>query len=237
MLGEGAGRCPARCGGAPRPHRRFEAAGRPSGARRSRAACCQAPRPAVIVVDTNVIAYLFIDGAKTEQARAALLKDPEWAAPILWRSEFLSVLAGYVRQGALSTGDALALAEEAWALMDGAECVVDPERVLGLVARSSTRRMTASSWRWPRSWGCRSSPPIGRYWRRSPWSRWRWTSSEGAAALSATAPRPPGRSDAGKRRPRWRSLRWSGGRRSAPGRTLARLPAPRRRRSGPRRSA
>lgn len=91
----------------------------------------------MIVVDTNVIAYLLIDGATTEQARSAFLKDPEWAAPVLWRSEFLSVLSGYLRQGALATSDALALAREAWSLMEGAECAADPERVLGLVARSS----------------------------------------------------------------------------------------------------
>lgn len=91
----------------------------------------------MIVVDTNVVAYLLIGGERTSQARAAFLKDPEWAAPILWRSEFLSVLAGYVRQRALSTSDALALVQEACSLMEGAECAADPERVLGLVARSS----------------------------------------------------------------------------------------------------
>lgn len=91
----------------------------------------------MIVVDTNVIAYLLIGGEKTAQARAAFLRDPEWAAPVLWRSEFLSVLAGYLRQESLSLRDAVALAAEAGSLMEGAECVVDPERVLGLVTGSS----------------------------------------------------------------------------------------------------
>jgi len=37
----------------------------------------------VIVVDTNVIAYLLLGGEKTPQARAVLQKDPAWTAPSL----------------------------------------------------------------------------------------------------------------------------------------------------------
>lgn len=91
----------------------------------------------MIVVDTNVIAYLIVGGAKTARARAAFLRDPDWVAPVLWRSEFRNVLAGYLRQGALSRADALALAAEAESVMEGTECVVESERVLGLVSGSS----------------------------------------------------------------------------------------------------
>jgi predicted nucleic acid-binding protein len=37
----------------------------------------------VIVVDTNVIAYLFLPGEQTAAARRTLQRDPRWAAPLL----------------------------------------------------------------------------------------------------------------------------------------------------------
>lgn len=37
----------------------------------------------MIVVDTNVVAYLLLAGPQTEKAEALLLHDPDWAAPVL----------------------------------------------------------------------------------------------------------------------------------------------------------
>jgi predicted nucleic acid-binding protein len=90
----------------------------------------------MIVVDTNVIAYLFLPGANTEKARSAFLKDPEWAAPLLWRSEFRNVLALYLRKKQLSQAEALGLATEAEKLMHGREYQVSSHSVLGLAAVS-----------------------------------------------------------------------------------------------------
>ncbi len=47
----------------------------------------------MIVVDVNVIAYLLIEGDKTEVAQKIYLKDPLWAVPALWQHEFLNILA------------------------------------------------------------------------------------------------------------------------------------------------
>lgn len=63
----------------------------------------------MIVVDTNVVAYLLIQGEQTEAARAALALDAEWAAPMLWRSELCNVLALYVRQRHLTLAAAAAV--------------------------------------------------------------------------------------------------------------------------------
>ena len=79
----------------------------------------------MIVVDTNVLAYLLIPGQYTEAAEGLLLHDPEWAAPLLWRSELRNVLATYVRAKRLEVGDALALHRRAADLIGAEE--YDPE--------------------------------------------------------------------------------------------------------------
>jgi predicted nucleic acid-binding protein len=47
----------------------------------------------MIVVDANVIAYYFIQGDRTDEARRLHAADPVWILPALWRHEFLNVLA------------------------------------------------------------------------------------------------------------------------------------------------
>ena len=91
----------------------------------------------MIVVDTNVVAYLLIPGKYTEAARAALTKDPEWAAPVLWRSEFRNVLARYLRNGELSLDQAVALQETGETLLAGREYTARSKDVLTLVASSA----------------------------------------------------------------------------------------------------
>ncbi len=91
----------------------------------------------MIVVDTNVIGYLYLSSAYSEQAERALLKDAEWAAPLLWRSELRNVLALYMRKGWLSLGDAVRIMDEAVRLMAGREYAVDSVQVLELVEKST----------------------------------------------------------------------------------------------------
>jgi predicted nucleic acid-binding protein len=90
----------------------------------------------MIVVDTNVVAYLLIGGRKTELARLALKKDPIWVAPVLWRSEFRNVLAHYLRQGTLSSNNASRLMRMAELLFQGREYDVDSKGILELVKSS-----------------------------------------------------------------------------------------------------
>lgn len=90
----------------------------------------------MIVVDTNVVAYLFLRSERTDQAEAALTRDREWVAPLLWRSEMRSVLAVQVRGGGLPLGDAERIVEEAEALMAGGEYAVDSREVLRHAAES-----------------------------------------------------------------------------------------------------
>ena len=90
----------------------------------------------MIVVDSNVVAYLFLSGDHTPQARRVFQKDPTWVAPLLWRSEFRSVLGSYLRQGALALADACQLMRTAEQLFHGAEYQVDSARILDLLKRS-----------------------------------------------------------------------------------------------------
>ncbi len=87
----------------------------------------------MIVVDSNVIAYLYLPGEHTAKAEALLERDAHWAAPLLWRSEFRSILAGYMRRGTLTFEAARSLQLEAENLLSGAEHEVDSRLVLELV--------------------------------------------------------------------------------------------------------
>ena len=90
----------------------------------------------MIVVDSNVVAYLYLPGEYTTAAEALLESDPNWAAPILWRSEFRNILAGYLRRGNLTFQQAHDLQREAEDLLRGAEYEVDSLSVLELVRDS-----------------------------------------------------------------------------------------------------
>ncbi|OGL47074.1 MAG: DNA-binding protein [Candidatus Schekmanbacteria bacterium RBG_13_48_7] len=90
----------------------------------------------MIVVDVNIIIYLFIQGERTQQARALLFKDAEWSAPILWKSEFLNVLATHVRKNIIPIHVAMILVQIAEVLMKGKEYIVQASEVLILAKNS-----------------------------------------------------------------------------------------------------
>lgn len=91
----------------------------------------------MIVVDTNVVAYFLIDGPQTPNAEHALIKDPDWFAPPLWRNEFLNVLAVHMRHGHLALERAARIMSDSEVLLAEREIRGDSERVLRLVARSN----------------------------------------------------------------------------------------------------
>ncbi len=90
----------------------------------------------MIVVDSNVLAYLYLPGEYTAAAEALLEQDSDWAAPILWRSEFRNILAGYMRRKAITFEQAYSLQREAESLLEGAEFEVESLAVLELVRDS-----------------------------------------------------------------------------------------------------
>lgn len=90
----------------------------------------------MIVVDSNVLAYLYLPCEYTDAAESLLEREPEWAAPLLWRSEFRNILAGYLRKKMISWEQAISLQNEAESLLDGTEFEVESRAVLELVRDS-----------------------------------------------------------------------------------------------------
>ena len=90
----------------------------------------------MIVVDTNLLAYLYLPTEHTQKVEALLARHSEWIAPTLWRSEFRNVLALYLRKNLLTFDQALAIQSEAEALLQDNEYFVNSHDVLQLVQNS-----------------------------------------------------------------------------------------------------
>ena len=90
----------------------------------------------MIVVDTNIIGYIFLSSEQSLLAERALRKDSEWAAPILWRSELRNVLALYMRKNLIKLEHAQHIMDGASELLKGREYEVSSYEVLRLVSES-----------------------------------------------------------------------------------------------------
>ena len=90
----------------------------------------------MIVVDASVLAWLWLPGEMSDLAEAALKKDSEWAAPVVWRSEFRNVLSEFVRRGEIGEIDALKVMEGAELLLRGQEYAVPSDRVMQWAKKS-----------------------------------------------------------------------------------------------------
>ena len=86
----------------------------------------------MIVADSNLIAYLLIPGDKSDICDEVFLKDPDWAVPLLCRSEFRNILTLYMRHEQMSLNQALATMEKADRLWRDHEYSVPSNAVLEL---------------------------------------------------------------------------------------------------------
>ena len=91
----------------------------------------------MIVVDTNVIHYCWVRGQNTELAQAVRRQDPDWHAPILWRSELRNVLTAYLRQGLMSRAEIVGILNLADQAFVESEHIVGDDLVLDIVAAST----------------------------------------------------------------------------------------------------
>lgn len=90
----------------------------------------------MIVADTDTIAYLYLPTAQTDDVVSLLHKDPQWFAPLLWRSEFRNVLALYVRKGMIDLRTAIAMQSQAEQQLAENEYSVNSTDVLALASES-----------------------------------------------------------------------------------------------------
>jgi predicted nucleic acid-binding protein len=90
----------------------------------------------MIVVDTNIIAYLFLSSSKSHLAERALIKDSKWAAPVIWRSELRNVLVLYMCKDLIKLEHASHIMDAALQLLRGREYEVPSQEVLRLSAVS-----------------------------------------------------------------------------------------------------
>jgi predicted nucleic acid-binding protein len=90
----------------------------------------------MIVVDVNVVAYLYLPGPFSAAAENLLLSNSEWATPRLWRSEFRNILATYMRKNLLSLEQANTIFTSANDLLSNNEYEVSTLQVLQLAQDS-----------------------------------------------------------------------------------------------------
>lgn len=84
----------------------------------------------MIVVDANIVAYYFIQGARTEEAQRLRSFDAVWIVPPLWSVELQSILWKHVRAKGMSPVQALAVLEHALVLLGPNEQAASPRAAL-----------------------------------------------------------------------------------------------------------
>ncbi len=87
----------------------------------------------MVVVDTNVLAYLLIDGDRTANAQALYARDPDWRSEGFLLVEFSNILATYLRAGSLERGAAEGLLASAEQILSGS-LNLPHARALGIAA-------------------------------------------------------------------------------------------------------
>lgn len=91
----------------------------------------------MIVVDTSVISSLCVPNDMEELAYQVLRKDPDWVAPLLWRSEIRNVMSLNLRKNILELSTILLSLQEPEQLMESNSYEVNSTQILQLVQHSN----------------------------------------------------------------------------------------------------
>ena len=90
----------------------------------------------MLVVDTSVLAPLYLPGERTAEVEELLRREAHWIGPSLWRSELLNVLCTYHRVRGLALSDCLDIWELAEERMRGRTYATVPLKVLECASNS-----------------------------------------------------------------------------------------------------
>lgn len=91
----------------------------------------------MIVADTNIISYFLLPTPYSSSVDSLFQLEPDWAAPVLWKSEFRNVLALYLRKKIITLDKALQLQESAESMMNHHGFDISSPQVLSLVDKSN----------------------------------------------------------------------------------------------------
>lgn len=89
----------------------------------------------MLLVDTNVVAYLLIDGDHTEAAQELRRRDPDWRSEAFLLVEFTNVLASSIATRRMSNTLAEDILSEAITLLDGKLVRIAHASVLSIAVR------------------------------------------------------------------------------------------------------
>jgi predicted nucleic acid-binding protein len=89
----------------------------------------------VLLVDTNVVAYLLIDGDHTEATQELRRRDPDWRSEAFLLVEFTNVLASSIANKRMSNPVAADILSEAITLLDGKLVRIGHTLVLSIAVR------------------------------------------------------------------------------------------------------
>jgi len=90
----------------------------------------------MIVADANTLAYVWLPSLYSEEVEALLNNERQWAAPFLWRSEFRSILAKYLKANYYSFSQISEVMRKAEEFMSSHEYFAKSDSVLNLVNES-----------------------------------------------------------------------------------------------------
>lgn len=91
----------------------------------------------MIVVDTNIIAYFTFPNPNSPAVVKLHHHDPAWAAPLLWRSEFMNVIALYQRKKLINYTESLEAMDYAERIVGIHEHRISSKLVLELISSSN----------------------------------------------------------------------------------------------------
>jgi len=86
----------------------------------------------MIVVDTNIISYFYLNSDYSKIAEQTFQRDPIWSSPLLWKSKFRNVLTFYIRKKIITLSEAIEIFESAEELLKENEYEINSMQVLSL---------------------------------------------------------------------------------------------------------